>query len=112
MMAIIMQARLRTTAVAAATMLLGSLLVAASLIAALPLAAQEPPRSAPAGLRAKEKLPPALTHYKGREIAEVMSYLGADWLVRESRERERMVDRAVSPADVIRVLAKAVLRVM
>jgi ubiquinone/menaquinone biosynthesis C-methylase UbiE len=32
--------------------------------------------------------PPALTHYKGREIAVTMHYLGADWLTRESRERE------------------------
>jgi len=33
-------------------------------------------------------LPPVLTHYKGREIAVTMHYLGADWLTRESRERE------------------------
>jgi len=32
--------------------------------------------------------PPALTHYKGREIATTMHYLGAPWLTRESRERE------------------------
>jgi 2-polyprenyl-3-methyl-5-hydroxy-6-metoxy-1,4-benzoquinol methylase len=35
-----------------------------------------------------EELPPALTHYKGREIAQYMHYEGAPWLVRESRERE------------------------
>ncbi len=33
-------------------------------------------------------VPPALTHYKGREIAQTMHYAGAPWLVRESRERE------------------------
>lgn len=83
-----MQVRLRIAAVAATTMLVCSLLVAASLTAALPLAAQEPPRAAPVEPESKQKLPPALTHYKGREIAEVMSHLGADWLIRESRERE------------------------
>jgi ubiquinone/menaquinone biosynthesis C-methylase UbiE len=35
-----------------------------------------------------EQIPPALTHYQGREIAQTMHYLGAPWLVRESRERE------------------------
>ncbi len=33
-------------------------------------------------------IPPPLTEYKGREIAQTMHYLGAPWLVRESRERE------------------------
>jgi ubiquinone/menaquinone biosynthesis C-methylase UbiE len=32
--------------------------------------------------------PPALTHYKGREIATTMHYSGASWLTRESRQRE------------------------
>ncbi len=35
-----------------------------------------------------EKIPPGLTEYKGREIAQTMHYLGAPWLTRESRERE------------------------
>jgi len=35
-----------------------------------------------------EKIPPAQKHYMGREIAQTMHYLGAPWLVRESRERE------------------------
>jgi ubiquinone/menaquinone biosynthesis C-methylase UbiE len=34
------------------------------------------------------KVPPALTHYKGREIARTMSYHGAPWLIRDERERE------------------------
>ena len=33
-------------------------------------------------------IPPALTEYKGRTIAQTMHYLGADWLTRESRQRE------------------------
>ena len=32
--------------------------------------------------------PPALTFYKGREIARTMSYHGAKWLIRDRRERE------------------------
>jgi len=45
-------------------------------------------RKGPAKKEPEEKLPPALTHYKGREIAQTMHYTGAPWLVRESRERE------------------------
>ncbi|MFM1904097.1 MAG: Ubiquinone/menaquinone biosynthesis C-methyltransferase UbiE [Planctomycetota bacterium] len=33
-------------------------------------------------------IPPAPTHYMGREIAQTMHYTGAPWLVRESRQRE------------------------
>ena len=33
-------------------------------------------------------IPPAQTHYMGREIAQTMHYTGAPWLVRESRQRE------------------------
>ena len=39
-------------------------------------------------LTTEDKTQPALTHYKGREIAQTMHYTGAPWLVRESRERE------------------------
>jgi ubiquinone/menaquinone biosynthesis C-methylase UbiE len=43
---------------------------------------EEPPA------KADPKPPPPLTTYKGREIATTMHYVGAPWLVRESRERE------------------------
>lgn len=36
----------------------------------------------------KEELPPALTHYMGRQIAQTMHFAGAPWLTRESRDRE------------------------
>lgn len=44
--------------------------------------------------------------YKGREIADTMSYLGADWLIRESREEEErpeeMLDSLkIKPGDVV-----------
>lgn len=35
-----------------------------------------------------DEIPPPLTHYMGREIAQTMHYTGAEWLTRESRERE------------------------
>ena len=34
------------------------------------------------------KIPPSQTYYMGREIAQTMHYTGAQWLVRESRQRE------------------------
>ena len=36
----------------------------------------------------QSEIPPPLTEYMGREIAATMHYLGAPWLIRESRERE------------------------
>jgi ubiquinone/menaquinone biosynthesis C-methylase UbiE len=35
-----------------------------------------------------DSVPPPITEYKGREIAQTMHYLGAPWLTRESRDRE------------------------
>jgi ubiquinone/menaquinone biosynthesis C-methylase UbiE len=35
-----------------------------------------------------EEAPPALTEYMGREIAQTMHWQGAEWLIRDSRERE------------------------
>ena len=42
----------------------------------------------PTAAKPDDKDPTALTHYMGREIAQTMHYLGAPWLVRESRERQ------------------------
>lgn len=53
----------------------------AAFAAPAPLAAQPPAAEI-------EKLPPPLTEYKGRTIAPTMTYHGADWLVRQSREHE------------------------
>ena len=38
--------------------------------------------------RGDTKDPPALEFYKGRRIAKTMHFLGAEWLTRDSRERE------------------------
>lgn len=53
-------------------------------MAAAPLIAQEkaPPTQPP----------PALTHYMGREIAQTMHYLGAEWLTRDTRENEERAE--------------------
>ena len=33
-----------------------------------------------------DKVPPGRTIYKGRRIAQTMSYLGANWLIRVERQ--------------------------
>jgi ubiquinone/menaquinone biosynthesis C-methylase UbiE len=48
----------------------------------LPLGAQQ------RDVTTDEAIPPALTHYKGREIAQTMHYRGAPWLTRDNREQE------------------------
>jgi ubiquinone/menaquinone biosynthesis C-methylase UbiE len=40
------------------------------------------------GNEAQTTLPEPLTEYMGREIAQTMSYHGADWLMRDEREQE------------------------
>jgi ubiquinone/menaquinone biosynthesis C-methylase UbiE len=99
----------KSVAAALLATLVATLLVTGPLLATRPLAAQGPPplpAKAPAEKQAPEKLPPALTHYKGREIAEVMSYLGADWLIRESREREEACEKLL---EVLKVEPGAVI---
>ena len=54
----------------------------------------------------QEDTPKGRTHYKGREIARTMHYMGAPWLVRESREREEECSTlvrvlGVKPGDVV-----------
>ena len=78
--------------------LASALLIAALVAGGLPLASshlvgQEATADKPAQKSEEPKLPPALTEYKGREIAPYMSYLGADWLIRESREREEACEK-------------------
>lgn len=66
-----------------------------------------------AGVRAQqdvkapsEPLPPARTEYLGRTIAQTMSFHGADWLTRRSRQKEEntalmMQALNVKPGDVV-----------
>jgi ubiquinone/menaquinone biosynthesis C-methylase UbiE len=49
--------------------------------------------TAPAGKTTERRDPPGF--YKGRRIADVMSYLGADWLVRDTREQEEQPERMI-----------------
>lgn len=48
----------------------------------------KPAKPPAAKKEAEEKIPPGLTHYMGREIAQTMHFAGAPWLTRESRNRE------------------------
>jgi ubiquinone/menaquinone biosynthesis C-methylase UbiE len=60
------------------------LLIVAFLTVCQSVVGDEPTAAEPAA----SDLPPPLTQYKGRTIAQTMHYLGADWLTRESRQRE------------------------
>lgn len=67
----------------------------------LPAFAEEPEQPA-----AEEKIPPAPTHYKGRRIATTMHWLGAEWLVRQTREREErtsllLKNLGIKPGDTV-----------
>jgi ubiquinone/menaquinone biosynthesis C-methylase UbiE len=65
------------------------LLVAIVMILSVTVAQGQPAANDSADNAAtKPKPPPALTHYKGREIAQTMHFLGAPWLIRENRENE------------------------
>jgi ubiquinone/menaquinone biosynthesis C-methylase UbiE len=48
----------------------------------------------------EQAIPPALKHYKGREIAVTMHYEGAPWLTRESREREEECSTLIKAIDI------------
>ena len=66
-------------------LILGAVLLVQA-ISPSPSGAQTPAATPQA--QKNEKLPPPLKRYKGREIAATMSYLGAEWRIRETRERE------------------------
>jgi ubiquinone/menaquinone biosynthesis C-methylase UbiE len=76
-------------------MRLHPLIAAAGCLLPAVLAAAPPAASAARGPLAIDMaidpaalVPPATTHFRGREIAQTMHYMGAPWLVRESRQRE------------------------
>jgi len=48
----------------------------------------EAPKPPAAPAKKDDPIPPGLTHYMGREIAQTMHFAGAPWLTRESRDRE------------------------
>ncbi|MEZ6099649.1 MAG: class I SAM-dependent methyltransferase [Pirellulaceae bacterium] len=60
-------------------------------------ASLEPTPSVP-----QQKIPPALTHYRGREIATTMHYTGAPWLIREERQREEDCTKMLEQLNVQR----------
>jgi ubiquinone/menaquinone biosynthesis C-methylase UbiE len=71
-----------------------AVLAAALLVPQVPLAAQETDAPPQPKAREKAKTKPSRTRrsgprmYMGRPIADVMTFHGADWLVRDSREQE------------------------
>ena len=73
--------------------LLKQLALIACVVAPLPQSpsAQEilrPAAPAPAADKpSDDKIPPGLTRYMGREVAQTMHFTGAPWLSRESRNR-------------------------
>jgi ubiquinone/menaquinone biosynthesis C-methylase UbiE len=59
-----------------------------------------------AGVCAQEAPPPAMTEYMGRSIAQTMSFHGADWLTRRTRQKEEntalmMKALGAKPGDVV-----------
>ena len=58
------------------------------------------PQNGPATRPAGKSVAAPLTHYMGREIAQTMHYLGAPWLVRESRDREEEPRKLLGALDV------------
>ena len=65
------------------TAVVSAALMSAHLI--VPAVAQQPQG---VQARSSSKVPPPLTTYKGRRIAQTMHYTGAEWLIRDERERE------------------------
>lgn len=60
-----------------------SLALLLALLALVPLG-----HAQPAATEAGTEIPPAVETYMGRRIAQTMHYTGAEWLVRDDRERE------------------------
>src|SRR5690606_34633395 len=77
--------------------LLAALAVLVAIVLAQPVAAQE---SQSENKLPDDKNPPALTHYKGREIAVTMHFTGAPWLVRDEREREERASEMIAALGV------------
>ena len=60
--------------------------------------AQRPNNPAPTSTN--EPMPPARTHYMGREIAQTMHWRGATWLMRKTREEEEHASRLMEALHV------------
>lgn len=48
----------------------------------------------------KTAAPPPLTEYQGRRIAQTMHWLGAEWLIRDEREREERCSLMLTSLDI------------
>jgi len=59
-----------------------------SLVAFTGFAEDQTTKEAERAKKEEQKIPPGLKTYMGRKIAQTMHFTGANWLVRESRQRE------------------------
>jgi len=80
---VLLFARRFTRLLAVKTFFVHCLLLACTLAVQTPLAIAQRETAAD-----KDAIPPPLQFYKGRRIAPTMSYSGAEWLLRESRQSE------------------------
>ncbi|MCA9411749.1 MAG: methyltransferase domain-containing protein, partial [Candidatus Omnitrophica bacterium] len=64
-----------------------------ALILTLSLIPSQESYSQTSSATSESQIPPPLTHYMGREIAQTMHYSGAEWLIRETREKEESTQR-------------------
>lgn len=64
------------------------------------IAAEDSTSSDDAPAAKNEKLPPPLTRYKGRKIAPVMTYEGADWLTRSTRIQEENPQKLIDALSI------------
>lgn len=74
------------------------------LVAARPILAQQtaaPAAKAKAKARGKARRAPDGT-YMGRQIADVMSFAGADWLIRETREEEEQPEKMLDALKILK----------
>ncbi len=72
----------------------------AILVNAPPAHAQNEKPDADKQADAKQRIPRAKRKYKGREIAVTMHYMGAPWLVRESRQRQEDCETLLRELDI------------
>ena len=80
--------------------LIAPLALAALAIPSVPAEAQEPGSEESSKQQKKEDIPPGRTHYMGRKIAHYMHHTGAEWLTRDSRDREENTALLMKQLDI------------
>jgi SAM-dependent methyltransferase len=57
-------------------------------------------QDAPIGGQSRSAVPRGINHYLGRNVAQTMHYTGAEWLIRNTREREERCSLMLANLDV------------